>query len=41
MIYGRKAVCPNNSEHKTFVTVAHVTEDWVVTELGEFVEVYV
>lgn len=41
MIYGRKAVCPNNpAEHKKFVTVAHIMEDWVVDERGDFVEVY-
>jgi len=33
------ATCPKNSEHKRFVTVAHVTEDWLVDERGDFVEV--
>ena len=32
-----RAVCPNNPEHKTFVTVAHVAEDWVVSDRGDFV----
>ena len=34
-----KARCPNSPEHKTFVTVAHVTEDWLVDESGEFLDV--
>lgn len=35
-----KAQCPKNPEHKEFITVAHVTEDWVVDENGEFLEVF-
>lgn len=35
-----KATCPKNPEHKKFITVAHVTEDWVVDENGDFVELY-
>ena len=31
-----KATCPNDPTHKTFITVAHVTEDWVVDEHGHF-----
>lgn len=34
------AVCPNNPEHKEFITVAHVSEDWVVDEHGNFIEVF-
>ena len=33
------ATCPNDPAHKRFVTVAHVTEDWMVDEHGEFLEV--
>ena len=33
------AVCPKNKKHKEFVTVAHVTEDWVVDEHGHFLSV--
>jgi hypothetical protein len=32
------ARCPKNTAHKRFVTVAHVTEDWIVDEHGEFLE---
>jgi hypothetical protein len=35
-----KATCPNDPNHKEFLTVAHVTEDWVVDEFGEFVEIW-
>jgi len=35
-----KATCPNNPEHKRFVTVAHVSQDWVVDEKGNFLEVW-
>jgi cytochrome oxidase Cu insertion factor (SCO1/SenC/PrrC family) len=35
-----KATCPNNPEHKKFVTVAHISQDWVVDENGNFIEVY-
>jgi len=34
------ARCPKNPEHKRFITIAHVTEDWVVDERGEFIDVY-
>lgn len=34
-----KAVCSNNPEHDRFITVAHVTQDWVVDENGNFLEV--
>lgn len=33
-----EARCPNNPEHKQFVTVAHVMEDWLVDEHGNWVE---
>jgi hypothetical protein len=33
-----KARCPNDASHKRFVTTAHVTEDWIVDERGEFLE---
>jgi hypothetical protein len=35
---GLKAVCPSNPEHKKFITVAHVSEDWCVNERGDFIE---
>jgi len=31
-----KATCPTNPNHKRFVTIAHVQEEWVVDELGSF-----
>lgn len=34
-----KAVCPNNPEHATFVTVAYVSEDWLVDQDGTFLDV--
>jgi len=34
------ATCPNNHQHKKFITVAHVTEDWIVDEYGNFIERY-
>ena len=33
-----KAKCRNNKEHKEFVTVVHVTQEWIVNEKGEFKE---
>jgi|19_taG_2_1085344.scaffolds.fasta_scaffold04570_6 hypothetical protein len=35
-----KAKCPNDPNHKEFVTVAYVSEDWVVDENGDFIEVF-
>jgi hypothetical protein len=35
-----KATCPKDPTHKRFITVAHVTEDWVVDETGDFLEVF-
>jgi hypothetical protein len=34
-----KARCPNNKDHKEFITVAHVMQDWKVDEHGEFIAV--
>ena len=34
------ARCPNNEEHKRFYTVAHVMEEWIVDEHGEFIEIH-
>jgi hypothetical protein len=34
------AKCPNSQDHKEFITVAHVSEDWVVDEHGNFIEVF-
>jgi hypothetical protein len=33
-----KAVCPNDTNHKEFITVAHVMQDWKVDENGEWLE---
>jgi len=33
------AQCPKDPTHKRFVTVAHVSEDWLVDEDGDFIEV--
>ena len=35
-----RARCLNSDEHKEFVTVAHVAEDWLVDEKGNFIENY-
>jgi len=32
-----KAVCPKDPSHKEFITVAHVAEDWVVDEHGNWI----
>ena len=34
---GLKATCPNDPNHKNFLTVAHVTQDWEVDEEGNFI----
>jgi len=34
-----KAICPSNKDHKEFVTVAHVSQNWLVDEEGNFIEV--
>lgn len=33
-----KAICPKNEEHKQFITVAHVMQDWLVDEQGNWLE---
>lgn len=33
-----RATCPNNKDHKKFITSAIVIEDWVVDENGNFSE---
>lgn len=33
-----KATCPNSAEHKQFFTTAHVMEEWLVDETGEFIK---
>lgn len=35
-----KASCPNNKSHSLFVTVAHIAQEWVVDENGNFQEVH-
>jgi len=35
-----KATCPNDSGHDHFITVVHVTEDWVVDARGDFIQVW-
>jgi len=32
------AECPHNPEHRSFITVAHVSEDWKVDERGNWIE---
>lgn len=32
------AICPNNKNHKRFITVAHVSQDWEVDEQGNWVK---
>lgn len=33
-----KAICPNDPTHCEFVTVAQISEDWVVDAGGNFIE---
>lgn len=33
-----RARCPKSPDHKRFLTTAHVVEDWVVDENGDFLE---
>ena len=35
---GFKAVCPNNPDHKEFITTAHVMDEWLVDENGDFLD---
>lgn len=32
------AICPKNKEHKRFITVAHVSQDWEVDEKGNWLK---
>jgi len=32
-----KATCPTNPAHNRFATMAHMSEEWVVNEHGEFI----
>lgn len=34
-----KAVCPTDPMHSRFFTTAHVMEEWLVDEHGNFIEV--
>lgn len=34
-----KATCPENPDHKTFSTTAHVSQLWEVDENGDFISV--
>lgn len=33
-----KAICPKNENHKEFITVAHVSQDWKVDENGNWID---
>lgn len=33
-----KATCPNNPEHKKFVTTGHIMQDWLVDEYGNWLD---
>ena len=32
-----KATCPTDPSHNRFATIAHMSEEWVVDEQGEFI----
>ena len=34
-----KMKCPANPDHKKFITVVHVSQDWVVDDQGNFIEI--
>ena len=34
-----KAICPKNQKHNQFVTTAHVMQEWIVDEKGEFIDI--
>mgnify|MGYP000997839950 CR=1 FL=1 len=34
----KTAVCPNNAEHKEFVTTVHVVQDWKIDNKGNWIE---
>lgn len=31
-------VCPDNASHRKFITTAHVVEEWIVNERGDWQE---
>ena len=31
--------CPEDPNHKRFITVAHISQDWLVDEHGDFIKV--
>jgi len=33
-----KATCPKSKRHKQFITTAHVLEEWLVDEHGEYMQ---
>lgn len=33
-----KIICPYDSTHKKFLAVAHVAEEWVIDDKGNFLE---
>ena len=33
-----KARCPHSTKHTRFIATAHIAEEWVVDENGEFIE---
>jgi hypothetical protein len=33
-----KATCPKDPEHKEFYATAHVAEEWIVDETGQFLD---
>ena len=35
-----KATCPTNPEHKTFITVAHISEMWTVDPEGNWLDTH-
>lgn len=34
-----KRICPKNPNHKTFQTVAYISQDWLVDDDGNFIEI--
>lgn len=34
-----RAICPNDLNHKKFFTTAHIAQEWVVDENGNFLEI--
>lgn len=35
-----RAICPNDENHKEFITSAHIMQDWVVDDSGDFIRVH-